>query len=115
RFKTIVCRDFPSAWACESFGTWTPEDFTTGSRSLAARMLTPAQRLNLRSRQHLPYRTSMAGTGVVLSLENRVAVVTGGSRGIGAAIVRLFAQAGARVLFNYQKAKAEADRLVKEC
>jgi 3-oxoacyl-[acyl-carrier protein] reductase len=53
--------------------------------------------------------------GVLLSLENRVAVVTGGSRGIGAAIVRLFTQAGARVLFNYQKAKAEAQRLVEEC
>lgn len=57
----------------------------------------------------------MPERGVVLSLENRVAVVTGGSRGIGAAIVRLFTQAGARVLFNYQKAKAEAERLVDEC
>jgi 3-oxoacyl-[acyl-carrier protein] reductase len=57
----------------------------------------------------------MPERGVVLSLENRVAVVTGGSRGIGAAIVRLFAQAGARVLFNYQKAKADAERLVEEC
>jgi 3-oxoacyl-[acyl-carrier protein] reductase len=57
----------------------------------------------------------MLKTGVVLSLEDRVAVVTGGSRGIGAAIVRLFAQAGARVLFNYQKAKAAAERLVEEC
>ncbi|HMF90281.1 MAG TPA: glucose 1-dehydrogenase [Candidatus Angelobacter sp.] len=57
----------------------------------------------------------MPQTGVVLSLDGRVAVVTGGSRGIGAAIVRLFSQAGARVLFNYQKAKAEAERLVREC
>jgi 3-oxoacyl-[acyl-carrier protein] reductase len=57
----------------------------------------------------------MRERGVVLSLEDRVAVVTGGSRGIGAAIVRLFVQAGARVLFNYQKAKAEAERLVQEC
>jgi 3-oxoacyl-[acyl-carrier protein] reductase len=57
----------------------------------------------------------MPEKGVVLSLENRVAVVTGGSRGIGAAIVSLFAQAGARVLFNYQKAKTEAERVVKEC
>lgn len=58
---------------------------------------------------------AMPQTGVVLSLDGRVAVVTGGSRGIGAAIVRLFSQAGARVLFNYQKAKAEAERLVREC
>jgi 3-oxoacyl-[acyl-carrier protein] reductase len=58
---------------------------------------------------------SMTGSGVVLSLQGRVAVVTGGSRGIGAAIVRLFARAGANVLFNYQKANAEAERLVQEC
>src|SRR5262245_42068737 len=58
---------------------------------------------------------SMPQTGVVLSLENRVAVVTGGSRGIGAAIVRMFTQAGARVLFNYQKAQSEAERLIWEC
>lgn len=57
----------------------------------------------------------MAERGVVLSLENRVAVVTGGSRGIGAAIVRLFTQAGAKVLFNYQRAQVEAERLAVEC
>jgi 3-oxoacyl-[acyl-carrier protein] reductase len=52
---------------------------------------------------------------VSLSLANRIALITGGSRGIGAATVRLFTQAGARVVFNYQKAKAQADQLVKEC
>lgn len=57
----------------------------------------------------------MAESGVVLSLEGRVAVVTGGSRGIGAAIVQMFTQAGARVVFNYQKAKAEAEALVQAC
>jgi 3-oxoacyl-[acyl-carrier protein] reductase len=57
----------------------------------------------------------MSQTGVVLSLYDRVAVVTGGSRGIGAAIVRMFSKAGARVLFNYQKAKSDAELLVKEC
>jgi 3-oxoacyl-[acyl-carrier protein] reductase len=44
-----------------------------------------------------------------------VALITGGSRGIGAAAVRMFAQAGARVVFNYQRAKNEAERLVKQC
>jgi 3-oxoacyl-[acyl-carrier protein] reductase len=57
----------------------------------------------------------MTEKGVVLSLENRVAVVTGGSRGIGAAIVRLFVQAGARVAFNYQRAKDQAEKLAAEC
>ena len=50
----------------------------------------------------------MPQSGVMLSLEDRVAVVTGGSRGIGAAIVQMFVSAGARVLFNYQKAATEA-------
>ena len=50
-----------------------------------------------------------------LSLEGRVALVTGGSRGIGAATVRLFVRAGARVVFNYVRAHAEAQRLVEEC
>jgi 3-oxoacyl-[acyl-carrier protein] reductase len=58
---------------------------------------------------------SMAEKGLVLSLADRVAVVTGGSRGIGAAIVRMFARAGARVVFNYQKASKEAEDLSWEC
>jgi 3-oxoacyl-[acyl-carrier protein] reductase len=49
-----------------------------------------------------------------LSLSGKVALVTGGSRGIGAAMVRMFVAAGARVLFNYEKSKSQADRLVAE-
>src|SRR5512135_2101567 len=50
-----------------------------------------------------------------INLQNQVALVTGGSRGIGAAAVRLFVRAGARVVFNYRKAASEARRLVQEC
>ena len=49
-----------------------------------------------------------------LSLSGKVALVTGGSRGIGAAVVRMFVGSGARVLFSYEKAKERADQLVKE-
>src|SRR5437764_10225454 len=52
---------------------------------------------------------------VALLLDGKVALITGGSRGIGAAAVRMFVQAGARVAFNYQKAEAEAQEIVEEC
>ena len=42
-------------------------------------------------------------------------MITGGSRGIGAATVRLFAAADAKVVFTYQKAKSQAQALVQEC
>jgi len=54
-------------------------------------------------------------TGVSLKLDGRVVLVTGGSRGIGAATVRLFAQAGARVVFSYVSARERAEALAAEC
>jgi 3-oxoacyl-[acyl-carrier protein] reductase len=56
----------------------------------------------------------VSGSGVTLSLAGRTALVTGGSRGIGAATVRLFRQAGARVAFSYRAAASQAEQLAAE-
>jgi NAD(P)-dependent dehydrogenase (short-subunit alcohol dehydrogenase family) len=43
------------------------------------------------------------------TLDGHTALVTGGSRGIGAAIVRSLAQAGAAVAVNYRERAGEAN------
>src|ERR1700745_649468 len=50
----------------------------------------------------------------MISLAGKAALITGGSRGIGAAAVKLFAQAGADVVFNYNKAKDAAEQVRQE-
>jgi len=46
-------------------------------------------------------------------LKNKIAVVTGASKGIGAAIANYFAAEGAKVVVNYASSKEGADNVVK--
>lgn len=47
-------------------------------------------------------------------LKDKIALITGGSRGIGAAIVRKFVANGATVAFTYHSSSAAADAIVNE-
>jgi len=47
-------------------------------------------------------------------LNNKVAIVTGSSRGIGAQIARTLAEAGASVVINYSSNQKPADKVVSE-
>jgi 3-oxoacyl-[acyl-carrier protein] reductase len=50
----------------------------------------------------------------MISLAGKAALITGGSRGIGAAAVKLFAAAGADVVFSYNSAKEAARHVETE-
>lgn len=63
-------------------------------------------------------------TGVILSimknnplidLSGKSALVTGGSRGIGAAVCRQLASAGANIMVGYRARKADAESVVETC
>ncbi len=49
-----------------------------------------------------------------MKLQNKVALITGASRGIGKAIALKFAKEGAKIIVNYIKSEAEAQKVVEE-
>jgi len=53
--------------------------------------------------------------GVPLVFDDKVVLITGGSRGIGAETVRLFSAAGGRVAFSYERARDRAEALAAAC
>lgn len=50
----------------------------------------------------------------MMDLSGQVAVITGGSRGIGAAAVELFARAGAHVVFSYHRRRDAAETVAHQ-
>lgn len=51
----------------------------------------------------------------MIDLTDKVALITGGSRGIGAATALLFARAGCNVAVNYRRDQGAAEKVVAEC
>lgn len=49
-----------------------------------------------------------------MNLNNKVAIVTGASKGIGIHIAKALARAGAKVGVNYASSQAAADQVVAE-
>jgi len=51
----------------------------------------------------------------LIDLSGKCALVTGGSRGIGAAVSRQLASVGANIMIGYRTRKADADKVVELC
>ncbi|HXV17806.1 MAG TPA: SDR family NAD(P)-dependent oxidoreductase, partial [Gemmatimonadaceae bacterium] len=54
-------------------------------------------------------------TNSLIDLSGKCALVTGGSRGIGAAVCRQLASVGANIMVGYRTRKADADKVAELC
>ena len=61
------------------------------------------------------YRRIYGGRREMMKFQGKVVLVTGASRGIGAAIARAFAKEGAFVIVNYLQNEAMAEKVASEC
>ena len=77
----------------------------TDRKKLAGRMIESA----LHSSTHQTHMSTHS-----MKLKDKVAVVTGASKGIGASIAKSLAAAGASVIANYSSSQADAEKVVKE-
>jgi len=63
---------------------------------------------------YLASKVKKQKTDIMKLLQDKVALVTGGSRGIGAGIVRRFAEQGADVAFTYRSSAEQAEAITAE-
>jgi len=49
-----------------------------------------------------------------MKLKNKIAIVTGASKGIGSGIAKAFGKAGATVIVNYSSSESDANKIVQE-
>jgi NAD(P)-dependent dehydrogenase (short-subunit alcohol dehydrogenase family) len=76
--------------------------------------LTGLRQFNAAKRSLLMIDDGLIGRKLMSELTGKVAVVTGASKGIGAAIAKDFGAAGASVVVNYAFSKEGAERIVTE-